>query len=168
MIVIINLTLLAHRLLPPSLPCHQSPPSLAPVVRDMVMNGVVMLAVPQLHGKLCTILERVDLQSYQVCMCVCECVCVCVCVACAPKMVFPHFITRPCLQIFQRIEELFISFQRMSTYLKQWCDYEATPTSLASQPDLGLAAAALPGLWMFCNCKFIEKAVNHCMRMYGN
>ena len=47
--------------------CTQLLPSyLAPVIRDVVMNGVFMLAAPQLHGLLCTFLERLDPQTYQV------------------------------------------------------------------------------------------------------
>jgi hypothetical protein len=36
------------------------------VIRDVVVNGVVMVAAPQLHSLLCTFLERLDPQSYKV------------------------------------------------------------------------------------------------------
>ena len=42
------------------------PSYLAPVIRDVVVNGVVMVAAPQLHSLLCTFLERLDPQSYKV------------------------------------------------------------------------------------------------------
>ena len=41
-------------------------PCLAPVVSDVVLNGVVMLARPRLHRKLSTFLEKVDPSNFQV------------------------------------------------------------------------------------------------------
>ena len=70
--------------------------------------------------------------------------------------------------MFQKIEELYVSFQRMSDFLGVKSDLEATPTSLAARPEppgLGLAAAALPGLWVFCNDEFVCKTVDTCLKM---
>ena len=56
--------------------CSGGGSSLVCVVREMVMVGVVMLAVPRLHSKLCSFLEILDPSNYQVCECVSLCVCV--------------------------------------------------------------------------------------------
>ena len=40
-----------------------------PILQNLVLDGIVMVSVPELHGRLCAFLQRLDPTSYQVIAC---------------------------------------------------------------------------------------------------